>query len=65
MLLRDSDISEEEGECGVLGLFKMCGADEDTERQGGDTERTRLERGGRVGEEMRVDTPPPPRGLIM
>lgn len=45
MLLRDSDISEEEGECGVLGLFKMCGADKDTERQGGDTERTRLESG--------------------
>lgn len=25
VLLRDSDISEEEGECGVLGLFKVLG----------------------------------------
>lgn len=46
MLLRDSDISEEEGECGVLGLFKVWGADKDTEQQGGDTERARLESGG-------------------
>lgn len=59
MLLRDSDISEEEGECGVLGLFKMCGADEDTERQGGDTERTRLERGGACRRGNESGYPPP------